>query len=235
MRFSRVLSGAGLLAASILFSACSGGMNGAVPSSGGAGMSSMARVAPAQIANTAAGTKLSPCAEATYGKSWVFEGSCNVFVLKPAGGTEALAKYGTNEETIKVGFGKNNETSPTEIIFADGAKPGTDITGTFEGAKFPPYSGSLGKAFLYTEIVNSTKDKISFSSTPAFVATAKTFPGKTCTVIELTSKGVWESAGLKSTVKKDGSLEALTIGSVPISGFFYIVGGGADYLGIACK
>jgi hypothetical protein len=91
---------------------------------------------------------------------------------------------------LTLGFGKNNAGAASTFIIGDGTGA-VDITGSFNGAKFPGYGGKFpcydtsgkkqkcpGKGFLYTEVINYGKTSVAFTSTPAVTITdTKAFPG----------------------------------------------------------
>ncbi len=188
MRFSMIRAGVAVVAASVAFAACAGhgvvpSSSGSLPMSGGA-LRALAPAAPGLCGIRQVG--------------YVFGGACNVAKLAPSGGKSFLRVY--KGIAVAVKFGTNSSTG-TEIIFRDAVAPGKDITGKVHGHPFPPFMGKglKGKAFVYFEGVN-TGAAFEFTQSPG-ITIAKTgrYPGKSCYLGELTTKG-WIATPLQGKV-----------------------------------
>lgn len=190
MRISMIRAGVVAVAASVALAACAS--HGVVPSSSSPGQ---------PLGNMARG--LTPAAPGLCGvkqQGWIFGGSCGVAMLKASGGKSALKAY--KGISVKVVLGANTLSKTTPIIFRDATTPGKDIVGKVKGHAFPAYGGKAapGKAVVYFAGIN-TGSAFAFTVTPGITihkATGK-YPGKTCVLGELTSKG-WTATPLAGKV-----------------------------------
>jgi hypothetical protein len=124
---------------------------------------------------------------------WYFKASCVAATIKSSPNKVALQAYETYALTLS--FPKSNAKN-AEFLLGLGTSS-KDISGSFDGAKFPDY-GTLpcitlkgkttkcpGKAFLYLFIANASAGTVTFPSIPgASVTTTGAFPGaKSCSAI----------------------------------------------------
>ncbi|MBV8489905.1 MAG: hypothetical protein JO199_05180 [Candidatus Eremiobacteraeota bacterium] len=224
MRFSMIRTGVVAIAASIALAACGG--HGLVPAqSGGTGY------APT---NVSIPMSKSPCDVTGL---WYFMGSCLPGVVKPAGGTYKLPAY--QGITVQIQLGSNTAPSAgTKFLFAD-ATGKNDITGTYGGHKFPPYSEKTcashnacpGASAVYLEAINGQKSStpITFHSTTTLTVDEKTFPGKSCSPGLLGQTG-WSYFPEVTGNPKAGKL-VLKIQANPL----FKLPKGPAYISIVCK
>ncbi len=154
---------------------------------------------------------------------WFFTGSCVKATIKSSPTKVALKPF--KSYALSLSFAKSNVKNATFLI-GDGTGS-KDITGTFNGAKFPNY-GSIpcastkgkvvkctGKAFLYLFVANASSGTVTFPSIPgASITTTGTFPGtKSCSaiLISIDTKSGKPNAWilLPGSVKPDGSTVAV--------------------------
>jgi hypothetical protein len=139
----------------------------------------------AATADAAAASNVSPdttCATSPPQYWWIFSGSCNVFVLKPTGGSFTLGSY--NSISIKGSIGKNDVKGSAKVALADATDKNGDIK-TYKGKSFPAYH-ARGTTVVYAAANNESKAAIKpivqqgHTVLKYIITDSKGFPGKTC-------------------------------------------------------
>ena len=141
---------------------------------------------PNDTAATASSSAVSPdattCATSPPQYWWIFKGSCDVFVLKPAGGSFSLGSY--NSISLKGSIGKNTVKTSAKIALADATDKNGDIK-TYKGKSFPAYK-ARGTTVLYAAANNESKQAIKpivqqgHTVLQYIITDSKGLPGKTC-------------------------------------------------------
>jgi hypothetical protein len=126
---------------------------------------------------------------------WFFAGSCVAATIKSSPTKVALKPFKTY--ALSLSFPKSNAKNASFLLGVGTSSK--DITGKFDGVKFPDY-GSIpcatakgkvvkcpGKAFLYLFVANASSGTVTFPSIPgASITTTGTFPGtKSCSAVSI--------------------------------------------------
>lgn len=179
---------------------------------------------------------------------WVFGGSCSLFTPKAAGGKVNLAAF--EGYSVVVTYPKSNAKKTYKLIVGDGTSD-ANITGTYQGKKFPTYGSKgfkcynvetgkaekcAGKGVVYFVLANASaaKTAVTFTGTPGLAVSGKTFPGAVCYLDEmLFAKSTYAPAGWGITpIKAAVSGGTVTLPSAPEQ--FTFPAGSILVLGMHC-
>ena len=215
------------LVAGMALSACSGGAM--APSGAGALPNTMPIV---MARHTPAPRPGKGCKATQVG--YVFGGQCATAQITSTGGNAMLKAY--NGYTVKGAFGANDEATKAVFIVRDATGNG-DISGTFNSAAWPAFTGS-GTAFLYLAVTNTSSSTVTFQATPKIVITNIKhggFPGTSCTLYALTASG-WLDTGVMGTPQSAGKKgrSRVTFPATTLSTAIPFAAG-PTYFGFACQ
>jgi hypothetical protein len=167
---------------------------------------------------------------------WIFSGSCDTFVLKPAGGTFSLGSY--DGITVKGSIGKNTVKTSAKVALADATNKNGDIA-KYKGASFPAYR-ARGTTVIYAAANNETKQtikpiEVQGKTVLQYVITdSKGFPGKTCGAALLGEKnGKFQWTAFPGTYKVKVKTVTISVYSAP-TGFELPPAGTPLYFAVNC-
>jgi len=160
-----------------------------------------------------------PCATLGSEGVWHFHGSCLSANVKQSATLFKLKAYRGITQILKYPAVSGKAPSKTPLITGEATGHG-DITGTFQGTKFPVYGSSSvpcvnqygsaascsGKAVLYDLMVNPGTTTVNFVGSPSVALTAGSVlkKKKTCTLNQMVQDGGWayEPTPVTAAVKK---------------------------------
>lgn len=167
---------------------------------------------------------------------WIFNGACDTFVLKPAGGTFSLGSY--DGITVKGSIGKNTVKTSAKVALADATNKNGDIA-KYKGQSFPAYR-ARGTTVIYAAANNETKQTIKpieqqGKTVLQYVITdSKGFPGKTCGAALLGEKnGKFQWTAFPGTYKVKVKTVTISVYSAP-TGFELPPAGTPLYFAVNC-
>ena len=132
----------------------------------------------------------------------------------------ALKSYKGISQTLRFPSLSGSVPSGTKIVVGEGTTA-KDITGTFEGTKFPIYgsssvpcvnqygsaTGCAGKAVIYDGLVNPGQSGVTWNGSPAITLESSTAfkHKKHCTLNQLIADGGWayQSTPVTGVIKKN--------------------------------
>lgn len=170
------------------------------------------------FAGTMAPSATNPCATLDKEGTWYFHGPCIAENVKQSATIFKLKSYRSVTQILK--YPAVSGKAPAKTAFVTGEATGKkDVTGTFQGTKFPLYGSSSGpcvgnygsaqacsgKAVVYDLMVNAGTTNVSFVGSPSITLTGKVLRHKTtCTLNQLIRAGGWayQATPVTATIAK---------------------------------
>lgn len=179
---------------------------------------------------------LTTCATSPPQYWWIFKGACDIFTLKPTGGSFSLGAY--NGISIKGSIGKNTVKTSAKIALADATDKNGDIK-TYKGKSFPAYK-ARGTTVVYAAANNESNQNIKpivqqgHTVLQYIITDSKGLPGKTCEAALLGEKnGKFQWTAFPGSYKVKGNTVTISVYSAP-QGFALPPAGTPLYFAINC-
>lgn len=143
-----------------------------------------------------------PCQALSKQGLWYFHGSCLQEGVKAKATSFRLKPYKGITQTVRFPAYNGTVASGAKLVVGEGTNA-KDITGTFQGSRFPLYgkvpcvnqygssAACAGKAVIYDMFVNATSNGLNWSGSPAItLASGKALKrATTCTLNQMISQG----------------------------------------------
>lgn len=179
---------------------------------------------------------LTTCAKSPPQYWWIFKGACDVFTLKPSGGSFSLGTY--KNITVKGSIGKNTVKGSAKVALSDAVNKNGDIT-TYKGSKFPAYK-ARGTTVVYAAANNESKQTIKpieqqgHTVLQYVITESNGLPGKTCGAALLgEQKGKFQWTAFPGTYKVKGKTVTISVYTAP-NGFELPPAGTPLYFAVNC-
>lgn len=147
-----------------------------------------------------------PCQTLSKEGLWYFHGSCLGESVKSKATLFKLKSYKGILQTLHFPAVSGSVHSGTKIVAGEGTNT-KDITGKFQGTKFPFYAssgvqcvnqygsatGCAGKAVIYDLLVNDSENSVTWTGSPSIMLESKKAfkHKKNCTLNQMISEGGW--------------------------------------------